>query len=76
MANLSIRKLDEATVQSLRVRAARHGVSMEEEIRRILDAAVRPPMPLGDMARSLFSDLPPGEDIQLPERERSEPIDL
>ncbi|MEE4296708.1 MAG: hypothetical protein V2J20_08845 [Wenzhouxiangella sp.] len=45
-------------------------------IRKLDDAAVRPPMPLSDMARSLFSDLPPGEDIQLPERERSEPIDL
>jgi plasmid stability protein len=76
MANLSIRKLDDATVQSLRVRAARHGVSMEEEVRRILDAAVRPPMPLGDMALQLFSDLPAGEDIELPEREHSEPIGL
>lgn len=76
MANLSIRKLDEATVQSLRIRAARHGVSMEEEVRRILDAAVRPTLPVGDMAISLFSEVPPGEDIELPEREHAEPIRL
>jgi len=76
MANLSIRKIDDGTVQSLRIRAAKHGVSMEEEVRRILDAAVRPPAPLGELALELFSNLPPGEDIQLPERERSEPIDL
>jgi plasmid stability protein len=76
MANLSIRKLSEATVQSLRIRAARHGVSMEEEVRQILDAAVRPPQPVGDMAVALFADVPPGEDIELPEREQSEPIRL
>ena len=76
MASLSIRKLNEATVQSLRIRAAQHGVSMEEEVRRILDAAVRPSIPLGSMAVSLFAELPPGEDIELPEREHTQPLQL
>ena len=76
MANLSIRKVDEATVRALRVRAARRGVSMEEEIRRILDAEVRPHMRVGDLALSLFDEVPPGPDLTLPEREHSEPIEL
>lgn len=40
MASLIIRNLDESTKQALRLRAARHGVSMEEEARRILKSAL------------------------------------
>jgi len=36
MATLTIRKLDDSIKQSLRIQAAHHGVSMEEEARRIL----------------------------------------
>lgn len=36
MASLTIRRLEEATKQRLRVRASRHGRSMEEEAREIL----------------------------------------
>ena len=36
MATLTIRNLDDATKRLLRIRAAQHGVSMEEEVRRIL----------------------------------------
>ena len=43
MASLSIRKLDEKTYLRLRERAARHGVSMEEEARQILIRATSPP---------------------------------
>jgi phosphopantothenoylcysteine decarboxylase / phosphopantothenate---cysteine ligase len=39
MASLTIRKLDEELKHQLRLRAARHGRSMEEEIRLILAAA-------------------------------------
>lgn len=38
MANLTIRQLDEKTKARLRLRAARHRCSMEEEARRILRA--------------------------------------
>ena len=42
MAALTIRNVDDTTKTALRVRAAQHGVSMEEEARRILrDALVR-----------------------------------
>lgn len=40
MATLTIRGLDDDVRQALRVRAARHGVSMEAEARAILSAAV------------------------------------
>ena len=40
MATITIRKLDELTKRRLRVRAARHGRSMEEEARTLLRAAL------------------------------------
>jgi antitoxin FitA len=41
MPTITVRKLDEETKQALRERAAAHGVSMEEEARRILIESVR-----------------------------------
>lgn len=41
MATIIIRKLDETTKKRLRVRAARHARSMEEEAREILKTALR-----------------------------------
>lgn len=40
MASLTIRKLDDAVKVKLRIRAAQHGRSMEEEVREILNEAV------------------------------------
>lgn len=40
MATLTIRNLDESIKRRLRVRAAEHGVSMEEEARAILRASL------------------------------------
>lgn len=54
MGSLSVRRLDKETLERLRVRAAEHGVSMEEEARRILAEAVAAPRNLGDIAVSLF----------------------
>lgn len=42
MSSLTVRNLDESVKNSLRVRAARHGVSMEEEVRQILQKIVAP----------------------------------
>ena len=75
MANLSVRKLDEETLARLRVRAASHGVSMEEEVRRILKEAVASPERLGDLALELFGPQY-GVDLMLPERLPHEPMDL
>ena len=40
MAQLLVRKLDESVVQKLKERAAKNGVSAEEEHRRILNEAM------------------------------------
>lgn len=45
MATLMIRNLDDATKANLRLQAARHGHSMEEEARQILRQAVNPAAP-------------------------------
>ena len=41
MGDIVIRKLDDDVIRGLAIRAARHGVSREEESRRILTDAVR-----------------------------------
>ncbi|HEV7254392.1 MAG TPA: Arc family DNA-binding protein [Mesorhizobium sp.] len=43
MASLTIRNLNEDTKQKLRIRAAAHGRSMEEEARQIIGEAVSRP---------------------------------
>ena len=45
MATITIRNLDETTKANLRLQAARHGRSMEEEVRQILRKAVNPAAP-------------------------------
>lgn len=45
MANLSIRKLDDNTYKNLCEQARFHGISMEEEARRIITLAVAPKTP-------------------------------
>jgi plasmid stability protein len=71
MTSLTIRNLDDDTKHKLRIRAAHHGVSMEEEVRRILREAVRPaeesPSGLGQSLRDLFAGLDTDEFV-LPER--------
>ncbi|MBE2262351.1 MAG: pantothenate metabolism flavoprotein [Burkholderiaceae bacterium] len=42
MSSITVRNLDETVKSSLRVRAARHGWSMEQEVRHILQLAVAP----------------------------------
>lgn len=76
MANLSIRNLDDDTVETLRRRAVRHGVSMEEEVRRILRREAAAPERLGDLAVRLFSPVYGEPPLTLPERETHEPTDF
>ena len=75
MPSLSVRRLDEDTISRLRIRAAQHGVSMEEEARRILKDAVSAPDHLGDLALRIFGQKH-GVDLKLPERTPHEPLDL
>jgi len=75
MANLSVRKLDDQTLARLRMRAAQHGVSMEEEVRRILNEVVSAPERLGDLALKMFGPNR-GVDLALPKRSLHEPVEL
>jgi plasmid stability protein len=72
MAALTIRKLDEGVKSRLRIRAASHGCSMEEEARQILSAALgADPVNRGqqivDAFREAFGPLG-GVDLELPSR--------
>ena len=42
MSSITVRNLDESVKTSLRLRAARHGWSMEQEVRQILQQTVAP----------------------------------
>ncbi|WP_295388897.1 hypothetical protein [uncultured Thiodictyon sp.] len=74
MGSLSVRRIDDATLEHLRLRAERHGVSMEEEARRILKQAVAAPERLGDLAVGLFSPAYGVADFEPPERDITEPL--
>ena len=73
MANLSIRKLDDDTITRLRIRAAHHRISMEEEARRILRQAVTPPKRLGDLAVQFFG-IESGVELELPQHAPHGPL--
>lgn len=72
MASLSIRRIDDETYRLLQEKAAANGVSMEEQVRRILRQAVSPPERLGSLAIELFG-AEAGVELELPAREVAEP---
>jgi antitoxin FitA len=73
MATLTIRNLDAALKERLRVRAAQHGHSMEAEVRDILQETLRErerrAINLYQLIRARFEPLG-GVDLDLPPRER------
>jgi antitoxin FitA len=77
MTTLTVRNLDPEVKTRLRVRAAQHGIAMEEEVRRILTQATRDPVAppakggdLGSRIRAHFAGL--GE-LEIPPRHRMRP---
>ena len=54
MATLTIRNLDDDLKSILRMQAASHGQSMEEEVRSILRQALRQPAPAGALGQRLL----------------------
>lgn len=69
MASLTVRGLDPVTHARLRVEAARHGRSMEAEVRAILQERLAPPADergLGSRIHRRFEDLADG--LDLPDR--------
>jgi antitoxin FitA len=76
MATLTIRRLDQKTKTRLRVRAAHHGRSMEEEAREILRSALTASSPArGNLAEAIhrrFAALG-GLEFELPRRDAVRP---
>ena len=75
MATMTIRNLDDDVKVRLRVRAAQHGRSMEEEARSILRAALSPESKPATTGAALVADIralvePFGDiELELPPRE-------
>ncbi|MFD2174756.1 FitA-like ribbon-helix-helix domain-containing protein [Rhodobacter lacus] len=70
MASITIRNLDDDVKRRLRVRAAEHGRSMEEEVRDILRLSVsvpEAPRNLGQAIHARFAALG-GVDLEQPSR--------
>lgn len=69
MGALTIRNIDDAVVAAIKRRAGEHGISMEEEIRRLLAATYRADqLPQKEWARRQIERLKRGE---LPTADRS-----
>lgn len=78
MAAITIRNLDDDVKSRLRVQAAQHGCSMEEEARNILRAALKP-TPHPGTGAALVADIRAlvepfgGIELELPLREPTRP---
>ena len=72
MAGITVHNLDEGLKRRLRIRAAEHGKSVEQEARDILRAALDHESPQGtDLASTIRARFAPlgGVDLDLPSRE-------
>lgn len=72
MASITIRNLDERTKSRLRIRAAHHGRSMEDEARTILRESLSGERAaVGDLANAVRARFSPlgGVDLEIPVRE-------
>jgi plasmid stability protein len=84
VAQLLVRNLDEAVKEALRLRARRHGRSMEEEARLILSQATQDQDPattpaglgLGSRMAALFAGLGLDDAIPQWEEQEAEPADF
>lgn len=76
MASLSVRKLDKDVYEQLRIRAAKHGVSMEEEVRQIIYQAISVPEQISKVFQKYFGR-ENGIDLDIPnQRQPHEPMDF
>lgn len=71
MASITIRNLDDDVKRRLRIRAAEHGRSMEEEAREILKLVVGESKPTHDLAAAIRARMSPldGLELDIPVRE-------
>lgn len=76
LRNLSVRKLDPQIYENLRMRAVKHGVSMEEEVRQIIYNAVEAPEKISDVFLHFFGS-ENGIDLELQsQRKPHNPMDF
>ncbi len=77
MAQLLVRDIETEVVRELKVRAARHGRSAEEEHRQILREALGPKGPVQSLKEMLLAMPDAGEDrdFERPE-DRGRPVEL
>lgn len=78
MGSLNVRNLSDATHKALRIQAARHGRSMEAEVRAILDDAMNPKQTpgLGSMLAAICRDFG-GVDLDISrDRTQAEPANF
>jgi antitoxin FitA len=71
MASITIRKLPEATKRKLRIRAAQHGRSMEQEAREIIKSELNKPIATGaDLVKAIRDIFVPlgGVELEIPPR--------
>lgn len=71
MASITIRNLDDDIKRRLRVRAAEHGRSMEEEARDILRQVVGQPGAPRNLGQSIHARFAPLGDVDLPPAKRT-----
>jgi len=81
MAQLIVRKLEDKVVRRLKERAAKYGVSMEEQHRRILrETLLKKPKPKPKMSLLEYLVAPPYVDVDLmkyiPKRGMPRPVNL
>jgi len=69
MADLSVRRLDDDVVATLRIKAAEAGISLEEHIRRILRQAANPELDekVGTRIEEIFADTWDGQRLEIPD---------
>jgi plasmid stability protein len=77
MAQLLVRDIESDVVRELKIRAARHGRSAEEEHRQILREALRSVGPVGSLKELLMEmpDVGEDEDFERP-YDRGRPVEL
>lgn len=75
MASLTIRNLEDNLKADLRLRAALHGRSMEEEARQILRQVLAPEGPSGSLSERLYRRFAAleAENLPIPKRKPSRP---
>jgi plasmid stability protein len=75
MAQLIVRNIEDEVVRLLKLRAAEHGRSAEEEHRDILRSALKPKQPAPDF-KTLLASIPSGDEVFVRDRDLGRKIAL